>query len=97
LLLEGKKIANCVGLSPGTRRTRLDGDQLIEFAACRRRADATADKAALGRVATVTEQNGCTKVVKRPDCAMEDLEPALFPILPIESARLTLQRSPGAL
>lgn len=55
------------------------------------------DKAALERVATVTEQNGSTKVAKRPDCAMEDFELALLPILPIESARLTLQRSPGAL
>ncbi len=55
------------------------------------------DKAALQCVATVTEQNGSTKVVKRPDCAMEDFELALLPILPIESARLTLQRSPGAL
>ena len=52
------------------------------------------DKAALERVASVTEQNSNTKVVKRPDCAMEDLELALLPILPIESARLTLQRSP---
>jgi hypothetical protein len=55
------------------------------------------DKAALERVATVTEQNGSTRIVKRPDCAMDDLELALLPILPIESARLTLQRSPGAL
>ena len=55
------------------------------------------DKAALERVATVTVQNGSTKVAKRPDCAMEDFELALLPILPIESARLTLQRSPGAL
>ena len=30
------------------------------------------DKAALERVASVTEQNGNAKVVKRPDCAMED-------------------------
>jgi hypothetical protein len=52
------------------------------------------DKAALERVATVTEENGSTKVTKRPDCAMEDLELALLPILPIESARLTAQRSP---
>jgi hypothetical protein len=49
------------------------------------------DKAALERVACVIEQNGSTKVVKRPDCAMEDFE-LLLPILPIESARLTLQR-----
>jgi hypothetical protein len=55
------------------------------------------DKAALERVATVTEQNGSTKVVKRPDCAMADLELALLPILPIESARLTLPRPPGVL
>jgi hypothetical protein len=53
------------------------------------------DKAALERVATVTEQNGSTKVVKRPDCAMEDLELALMPILPIESARLTPQHPPN--
>jgi hypothetical protein len=36
------------------------------------------DKAVLERVAAVTEQNGSTKIVKRPDCAMEDLELALF-------------------
>ena len=55
------------------------------------------DKAALERVATTTEQSGSIKVVKRLDCAMEDFELALLPILPIESARLTLQRIPGAL
>jgi len=55
------------------------------------------DKVALERVAAVTEQNGSIKVVKRPDCAMEDFELALLPILPIESVRLTPQRSPGAL
>jgi hypothetical protein len=52
------------------------------------------DKAALERVAAVTEQNGSTKVAKRSDCTMEDFELALLPILPIESARLTLQCSP---
>jgi hypothetical protein len=52
------------------------------------------DKAALERVAAVTEQNGSTRVVKRPDCAMEDFELALLPILPIESAQLTLQHPP---
>jgi hypothetical protein len=52
------------------------------------------DKAALERVATVAEQNDSTKVAKRPDCAMEDFELALLPILPIENARLTLRRSP---
>jgi hypothetical protein len=48
------------------------------------------DKSALEHVATTTEQNGSIKVVKRPDCTMEDFELALLPILPIESARLTV-------
>src|SRR5262245_30609080 len=40
---------------------------------------------ALQRVATITERNGTTKVVKKPDCAIEDFELALAPILPIEN------------
>jgi hypothetical protein len=45
------------------------------------------DDTALERVAIVSEINGSFKIVKRQDCAMEDFELALLPILPIESAR----------
>ena len=33
----------------------------------------------------VSEIGGSTKLEKRPDCAMDDFELALLPILPIES------------
>jgi hypothetical protein len=46
------------------------------------------DKAALERTAVVSEINGSFKILKRQDCAMEDFELALLPILPIESSRL---------
>ena len=48
------------------------------------------DKAALERVAIVSEINGSYKIEKRTDCAMDDLELALLPILPIESSRITV-------
>jgi hypothetical protein len=48
------------------------------------------DRPALERVAVVTAGNGSTKIEKRPDCAMDALELALLPILPIESARTTV-------
>jgi hypothetical protein len=48
------------------------------------------DKAALERVAIVTESNGRYKLEKRPDQTMEALELALLPILPIESSRITV-------
>ncbi len=44
----------------------------------------------LSRVADVTDVNGCLKIVKQPEASMEDLEIALLPILPIESARITV-------
>jgi len=46
------------------------------------------DKAALERVATVSEIDGSFRIEKRPNCAMDDFELALLPILPIESARI---------
>ena len=46
------------------------------------------DCGTLRRVAHVTEANGCLKVVKKAEASMEDLEIALLPILPIESARI---------
>jgi hypothetical protein len=46
------------------------------------------DRAALERVATVSESNGSHKIEKRTDCAMDDFELALLPILPIESSRI---------
>jgi hypothetical protein len=50
-------------------------------------------KAALERVAIVSEINGSNKIEKRPDCAMDDFELALLPILPIENSRITVLSS----
>jgi hypothetical protein len=48
------------------------------------------DRAALERVATISESNENHKIEKRPDRTMDDFELALLPILPIESARITM-------
>jgi hypothetical protein len=50
-------------------------------------------KAALERVAIVSEINGSNKIEKRPDCSMDDFELALLPILPIENSRITVLSS----
>jgi hypothetical protein len=49
---------------------------------------AQVDCDALRRVAHVSEVNGCLKIVKLAEASMEQLEIALLPILPIESARM---------
>ena len=46
------------------------------------------DRAALERAAHVTEINGAFKIALREGVALDDLELALLPILPIESARV---------
>jgi hypothetical protein len=51
------------------------------------------DPITLDRVAIVSAQGGCSKIEKRPDCAIDDFELALMPILPIESARITVRPS----
>jgi hypothetical protein len=51
------------------------------------------DRTALERVAIVSESGGSTRLEKRPDCAIDDLELALLPILPIESTRLTVRQA----
>ena len=48
------------------------------------------DQTALERVAIVSELKGSYKIEKRRDCAMEDFELALLPILPIENSRITV-------
>lgn len=48
------------------------------------------DKAALERVAIVSEINGSSKIVKRTNCPMDDFELALLPILPIENSQITV-------
>jgi len=48
------------------------------------------DRAALERVAQVSETNGAYKIALRPGFALDDLELALLPILPVESARISL-------
>jgi hypothetical protein len=48
------------------------------------------DRTALERVAQVSETNGVFKVVLRPGCSLEELELALLPILPVESARISV-------
>ena len=46
------------------------------------------DRAALERVAHATETNGACKIVLRDGQALDDLELALLPVLPVESARV---------
>jgi hypothetical protein len=48
------------------------------------------DRAALERVAQVSETNGVYKIALRPGCALDELELALLPILPVESARISV-------
>jgi hypothetical protein len=48
------------------------------------------DRTALERVAQVSETNGVFKVALRPGSSLEELELALLPILPVESARITV-------
>ena len=50
------------------------------------------DPTAVERVAIVSESGGGTRLEKRPDCAIDDFELALLPILPIESTRLTVRQ-----
>jgi hypothetical protein len=45
------------------------------------------DRAALDRVAIVSEVDGNTRINRRPGCAMDDFELALLPILPVETSR----------
>jgi hypothetical protein len=48
------------------------------------------DRTALEAVAQVSETNGVCKVGLRPGCSLEELELALLPILPVESARISV-------
>jgi hypothetical protein len=54
------------------------------------------DRAALERVAEVRETRGVFQLRLRPDCALDDLEVALLPILPVESARISVPGFPAA-
>ena len=54
------------------------------------------NRTALERVALVSETNGVYKIVLRPGCALDELELALLPILPVESARIS-RSAPGPL
>jgi len=49
------------------------------------------DRAALERVAQVTEIDGSFKIALRPGYKLDDLELALLPILPVESARISVK------
>jgi len=51
------------------------------------------DLVALREVAAVVDINGSCKIEKLAGCAMEDFELALLPVLPIESARITVKAS----
>ena len=51
------------------------------------------DLAALRKVAAVADMNGSWRIEKLAGCAMEDFELALLPVLPIESARITVKAS----
>jgi hypothetical protein len=46
--------------------------------------------AALERVAQVSQTNGVYKIRLRPGCALDELELALLPILPVESTRISV-------
>ena len=46
------------------------------------------DRAALDRVALVTEANDAFKIALREGRTLDDLELALLPILPVESVRI---------
>jgi hypothetical protein len=48
------------------------------------------NRAALERVAQVSETNGVYKIALRPECTLDELELALLPILPVESARISV-------
>ena len=48
------------------------------------------NRAALERVAHLSETNGVFKITLRPGCALDELELALLPILPVESARISV-------
>jgi hypothetical protein len=48
------------------------------------------NRAALERVAQVSETNGVYKIALRPGSALDELELALLPILPVESARISV-------
>jgi hypothetical protein len=48
------------------------------------------NRAALERVAQVSESNGVYKTTLRPECTLDELELALLPILPVESARISV-------
>jgi hypothetical protein len=56
------------------------------------------DRAALERVARVTEANEAFKIELRDGHGLDDLELALLPVLPVESVRLrqVLQQHDGA-
>jgi hypothetical protein len=41
-------------------------------------------------VAQVSETNGVHRIALRPGCALDELELALLPILPVESARISV-------
>jgi hypothetical protein len=48
------------------------------------------NRASLERVAQVSETNGVYKIALRRGCALDELELALLPILPVESARISV-------
>jgi hypothetical protein len=48
------------------------------------------NRAALDRVAQVSETNGAYKIALRSGCSLDELELALLPILPIESGRISV-------
>lgn len=57
---------------------------------CRNLIDQVA-RGALEKVAQVTETNGAYRIALHSGCALDELELALLPILPIESARISVR------
>ncbi len=91
-------LPNGYALNPGKMTAQWCGNVLRMVAPrlwiCRNLIDQV-DRTALERVAQVNELNGVYKIELRPGCALDELELALLPILPVESARISINASDG--
>jgi hypothetical protein len=85
--------SNGAGLNPAKMTAQWCGNVLRmvtpKIWLCRNLIDQV-DRAALDRVAEVAETNGVYKIALRPGYALDELELALLPILPVESARISM-------
>jgi hypothetical protein len=85
--------SNGYALNPGKMTAQWCGNVLRMVAPqlwlCRSLFDQV-DRAALERVAQVSEANGVYKIALRPGCSLEELELTLLPVLPVESTRTSV-------